>query len=35
MFIEGLKEIGLGELTLDCNHDGELIFMGKQNNLGL
>lgn len=29
MFIEEVKEIGLGELTLDCDHDGELIFMGK------
>lgn len=28
MFIEGIKEMGLCELTLDHNHDVELIFMG-------
>ena len=29
MFIEGIREMGLCELTLHHNHDVELIFMEK------
>lgn len=29
MFIKRIKELDLCELTLGCNHDVELIIMGK------